>query len=213
MIRKVVVALSTSAVALVIACSSDNTSSGSGTSSSGASSTSSSGSSGSGTASGFKQCSTGSSSSSKCTEAEFKPYTDCYSNNCDTKYKECFGADYKSGTFSGACGTWVTCTQKCDCSASNYASCITACTQDSACTECSKGFLACGNGCTLPACATGGTPDGGGGGGATCADLTACCAKLSGADKSSCDAAKNAAGGADAVCGPLYTSLYKAKCP
>jgi hypothetical protein len=214
MLRNIVIGITTGAVALVIACSSDNTNS-SGTSS-GGTSASSSGTSGSGTT--FKSCNSSGAKVGECTEADLKPYSDCFNTKCESKYKECYGPNYLSGSFSGACGTYITCTQKCDCAASNYASCVQACVQDSACTECAKGFVTCTNGCTLPACATAGTSSGTSGtsgspSGATCATLQACCDKLAGSAKTGCESAKNAASGSDATWGGIYDALYKAQCP
>jgi hypothetical protein len=209
MTRTIVIGIATGAIALIIACSSDNSNSSGGSSGS----TSSSG--GSGSATGFKSCNTSSSSgTSTCTEAELKPYGDCVQTACDSKYKECYGPDYKSGTFSGACGTYITCTQKCDCNAANYSSCVSACVLDSACGECSKGFLGCIQTCTLPACATAGSSSGTSGstGTATCATLQTCCDKLTGSAKTQCDSAKSQAAGNDQICSAYYQA-YKSQCP
>src|SRR5258708_21921627 len=58
------------------------------------------------------------------------PYTtlfrsDCVNQKCDATFQECYGPNYKSGTFAGACGANITCTQKCDCNdATCYGKCL-----------------------------------------------------------------------------------------
>jgi hypothetical protein len=209
-----VFAFSLGAVALSIACSDDdstNNSSSGGTSSGGTSSGGTSGASGGTSGSTFKSCSTGASSSgtSSCSEAEFKPYSDCYQEKCEPAFAECYGASYKTGTFSGACGAFITCTQKCAC---NDLSCYQSCTQSEECKTCSQKFVSCGSSCQLPACATGGTDAGGGGGGKTCADLLACCNKLADAEKTQCTQTHSAAGGNNTACNAIFSG-YASKCP
>lgn len=193
---------------LVLACSSSDDSS---TNGSGGSTGSSGGSTGSSGGSGFKSCPPASGTTGSCSAADFEPYQTCVTEKCDSVYKQCYGADYKSGKFSGACGTYIECVQKCDC---NDTKCFSACKPDSACTECSKGFGTCSSGCTIPACATEGSSSGGTTSG-TCADLQACCDAIADADqKSGCQQAKDAANGNDSTCGQYYSGFKSAGlCP
>lgn len=219
--RVIVGTVVTAAVlALGVACSSSSSGDGSsgssgsanGTSGSGTgTSGSSTGTSGGGGSSGFKNCS-GTNTSSTCTEAELKPYGDCVNEKCATKYAECYGADYKSGNFGGPCGTYIKCTQACGC---NDTACYQKCgTPDAACTTCIQGSATCADSCTVPSCGSGSSgSSGGGGGGKTCADLKACCDKITDASKkSNCDQTYNAVKGSDANCGALY-STFAADCP
>jgi hypothetical protein len=137
--------------------------------------------------------SSSSSGSSTCSNADIEPYTNCIITKCDAQYKAALGDEYKAGKFGGACGTYLTCTQACKC---GDTACTTACTQSP---ECRMAFLnigtcAFGAACTLPACATSGATTGGGklDAGVTlptggCAALTACCARLSGTQKTQCE--------------------------
>lgn len=205
------------AVTLGLACS--DSSSNNNASSSGSSGTTSGGTSGStGSSGSFSTCQgqaggTSGTGESKCTDAELKTYNDCVLAKCDAKYKECYGPDYKSGKLSGACGTWVTCTQKCPCT---DAQCMMNCPMDDACTSCAVGAGSCANACPLPECAKTSTPPPSGDSGTsagTCADLKACCDKMAaGQLKDSCNQAHDSASGNDATCGQVYSGL-KSFCP
>lgn len=205
MTRNVLI-LSFSLAAIALACSSNDDAT------PGASSSGSSGSLGSSgtapTGSGFKSCSSaGSGAQSRCTEAEMKPYNDCVQEKCSPQYEKCYGPDYKKGVFSGPCGTFITCIQKCDCS---DLSCVQKCVTDTssdACSACSKDLESCGETCTEPECAKT-TPDAGTAGGKTCADLTACCDAITDADqKTACNQAKTGAGSNDSMCSLYYTGF------
>ena len=213
-----------SALTLVVACSSTSSGTPGGTSgSSGTSGTSGGGTSGGGTSGGGTSGGgTSGNSLSKCqpkngcTDAENKTYGDCVVSACDTKFTECYGAGWKTGSFTGPCGTYITCTQACAC---GDTACYTKCGQpDAACSTCIEGSASCAQSCKAPACAsTSGGVDSGtsgtsGGGGATCADLGACCAKITDASiKSQCDKAK-ASTNDDAQCANFYNAI-KSFCP
>ena len=212
MTRKIFfVGLAAGLVGLALACSNSDEGSSSGGNnsgtSSGASGTSGSQSSGSSGDSKFKNC--GITSGTSCTEAELKPYSDCVLEKCDTGYKQCYGDDYKNGNFGGACGTWMACTQKCDC---KDTACILACPLDDACKTCSEQIASCGESCTEPECSKQGTPKpdaGGNNPNATCADLQTCCDGMpAGEQKDGCN--EVAQGGDDASCGPVYNGLKTA---
>jgi hypothetical protein len=164
----------------------------------------------SGSGSGIKMCAP---DNNTCTAAESKAYSDCVTTACDTQYKECLGPNYKSGSYSGACGTYVNCFNACPC---NDTTCLLGCgLPDAACQACLASFQTCSGTCTEPACySTGGTGTGGrsgggsggssgggtggsSGGGATCADLLACC-----------DASTNAT--AKAICMMQYENIKNA---
>lgn len=196
----------------VVACSSSddttnngNSSGGTSTSSSGANATSTSSSGTAGNTSKFQSCAS-SSTPASCKQSDLDTYSSCVQDKCDTEYQKCYGAGYKDGNFGGACGTYVACVQKCGC---NNTSCVTACGQpDSDCSTCLQGFATCSQGCTLPACYAESTPDSGAGSTAThtCAQLTACCAKVaSGALQDACNS--TASSGQDAQCSAVYSAF------
>lgn len=210
-------------VAMTAACSSSNdsgsassggtsTSSSSGSNTSTSSSTSSSG----GTGSGFKQCPTPGQNTSSCTQAEIDAYDNCPINNCDAELQECFGSGYKTGSFGGACGTYVSCSQKCAC---GDTACQQACgLPDQNCQTCLQKYSSCYQAkCPEPACmktgsstsSTSSSSSSTGGTAKTCADLQTCCNGLTDAQKkSTClqgyDAIK-ASG--DAACAQAYSAL------
>lgn len=140
-----------------------------------------------------------------------KEYTDCAQAKCDTEYQECLGAGYKSGSFSGGkCETYMNCVTACNCDTT----CTSKCTMDSTCQGCMTGTLAS---CTTSNCSaelqkcagTGGAGSGGASGGGTCADLEACCNKLSGSDQTNCTTTYNQIkAGGDAACNTLLQT-YK----
>jgi len=111
-------------------------------------------------------CTSSMSQTANCTAAELAPFENCFIANCGTGLQTCYGPGYMTGDFSGACGTYAACINKCSCSDS---ACRTACgTQPTACSSCvSTSLTACGLACLaqLPACALGGTGQGGAAGG------------------------------------------------
>lgn len=159
-----------------------------------------------------------------CTQAEQNAYSNCVTTACDTQYKECLGPNYRSGNFSGACGTYIQCFNACAC---NDTACFVACGQpDTACQTCLLSFTSCSASCTVPACytsggGTGGTSGGGGnsgsggnsggggsGGGLTCADLLTCCNTIADANAKAQCIASAAAG--EQFCGQILTGLRQA---
>ena len=197
----------------VAACSSSTTGTGSssGTTGDGGASSSSSGSSGTSSSSsgGPKQCAA---STSTCTEAEQKPYTDCIQSKCDSTFKTCYGSNFQSGTYDGTCGTYLTCTQACAC---GDTACLSKCTLDDACKNCLfPAFQTCSGMCETPACYSAGSSGSSGTSGSsgsaahTCADLQACCdAEADPNKKSACDMVLSQAAGSDATCSTYYTAL------
>lgn len=195
-------------VLVVAACSSTTTSTGSSSGSTGSSGTSGTGTSGSsGDSSSFKSCNEDTPSTT-CTQAELQPYDDCLLNACEADYEKCYGSNFKSGTFDGPCGTFITCQQKCAC---GDTMCLTACGEpDMACSACIEDAAGCGNSCTAPACldqgSSGSSGSSGSGGTHTCADLQPCCDAQTDADtKSACDQVVSSA--MDASCSAYYTAL------
>ncbi len=210
----IVVTAASSLVALA-ACSGSttNTGTGDGGASSGTSgSNTSGGTSGSGTSGGsaIKQCAP---TGSTCTDAETAAYSSCLQDKCDATYSKCLGPDYKSGTFSGDCGPYITCTQACACGDTK---CSMACQSKltSACTTCLGGLGSCSEMCEAPACATGGSSGTSGSSGSkTCADLKACCDKIpAGQMKDSCNGTYDAIKSMDSSCNIVYPQ-YAADCP
>ena len=148
-------------------------------------------------------------------------YTNCAQAKCDSAYQECLGSGYKTGSYAGGkCETYMKCVTACNCDTT----CTSKCTMDSTCQGCMTGTLAS---CTTSNCSaelqkcagTGGAGSGGAGaggasGGGTCADLQACCNKLSGSDKTTCDSAYNGVkAGGDAACNSvLQTYKSSGKC-
>jgi hypothetical protein len=205
------------AMALALACSESNSGTNNGASSGASGTNSSGGTSGtsgasSSSGSGFRACSIAGAKASKCTDAEIKAYDDCIATKCDAKYKECYGADYKSGAFSGPCGTWISCTQKCAC---DDTQCMLKCPMDNTCTTCASGVGSCSDDCTVPEClkpSASSSGDGGNTSGGTCADLKACCDKMpAGQVKDACVQGETNAAGDDATCGQYYSG-FKSFC-
>lgn len=193
--------------AVVMACSSDDSGS-SGTGGSAGTGGGTAGSGGSTAGSGGGTCDPVNGSN------DCPAYVDCAEAKCMAEYKQCLGDSFMSGTFGGPCKTYMECVSGCNCDAT----CQQGCTLDQACQDCFTGPLtSClTSNCSaeLQQCAgTGGSGTGGGGGGATCADLAACCASLSGADQTTCQQQYDAVkAGGDAACGAVigaYTSSGK----
>jgi len=201
-----IAATAASALVGLAACSGSTTGTGSGDGGafSSGGGTSGGGTSGSGASGGsaVKRCpSTG----STCTEAETATYNSCLQEKCDATYAKCFGSAYKSGTFTGDCGTYITCTQACAC---GDTACLAKCTISDACKTCLiPAAQNCAAMCTAPACEKSGSSgtSGGGGSNKTCADLKACCDKIAeGMKKDSCNATYDGVKGTDSTCSIVY---------
>lgn len=148
-------------------------------------------------------------------DCDIQPYVDCMLDACSTQYETCLGANYMAGDFSGgACEGFMECVND----APNQ--CDHDCTQDQACESC---FSTLGS-CALSNCAselsacTGGVDlggDVGAIGGATCADLEACCASMSGEDAANCESGLEMVRPAgDIGCGVFYaTYQLSGLCP
>jgi hypothetical protein len=161
-----------------------------------------------------------------CTDAQLSTYNTCVTNACASSFRTCFGAQYQSGTFSGTCGTWFTCTSACNCGDS---ACLLACGFPAGdCATCLLSLETCSADCTEPACLSGGGGTGGAGGGGTggipgfdgglpdgfgdgtCADLLGCCNAITNpSSKQQCMTAYTAAmaQGGDAACGLVYSGF------
>jgi hypothetical protein len=149
----------------------------------------------------------GSPGSGACTSEQVKPYSDCIQGKCDSAFTACYGAGYKTGSFSGPCGTLITCQSKCGC---NDSACRAACGQPSAeCQTCgvSLGTCVASSGCTFPTC---GGADAGGGGGTTCADLKKCCDSIAdAAQKAQCNMFYEQVKGVEQACAGSL-NIYRA---
>ena len=163
-------------------------------------------------------------STSTCTQSEIDSYNNCNFSMCDAEYQAALGSNYKTGSYAGACGTYITCTTACPCGDS-------ACTQkcglpDMACqTAIGKASSCSQMKCPPPACfksagTSGGTSGTSGGASGTsgttmhtCADLATCCAAIADAStKSGCDAAAMSAGTNESTCNSYYDA-FKTSCP
>jgi hypothetical protein len=208
--RVIVGTVVTAAVlSLGVACSSSSSGDGSSGTSGGA------GTSGGTSSNGLKDCNAESSSSSTCTAAETKTYSDCINDKCGAKFTECYGPGYKTGDFSGPCGTYIKCTQACPC---NDTACFQKCgTPDAACTTCIQGVGTCSSACTAPACMTSGSSSSSSGSSGSvahsCADLKACCDKIADPDKQTeCNQTYSAVKASEPSCSAIY-STYAPQCP
>ncbi len=192
---RVILCTSLTASALALACSSSTTGNGTSGGASGASGT---------FTKGIDKC--GGISSSNCTPAEVKQYDDCFATACDSKFSECYGADWKAGVYAGPCGTYTACFNACACGDTD---CFTKCPDPSAeCSACRIKSSSCSDGCKLPACGTASTS-----GGTACAKLAACCAKIeSPSFKQNCDQSKETAGTDNDLCS-TFVGIYKTGCP
>jgi len=144
----------------------------------------------------------------ECTPAQLKVYSDCVDTACSDEYTKCYGPGYKQGKFSGVCGTYLNCTQDCDC---NDSACQAACNPSSECETCLQSFASCASSCISKLqCAFG--DSGVALGDKTCADLLTCCNSLTDADqKTDCkdthaQIVMSGGGVADLVCSGLYTT-------
>lgn len=150
-----------------------------------------------------------------CTDqAEIDEYATCVVTTCDGEYKQCFGADYMSGTFGGACADLMTCASQCqDCDQA----CIKSCSDQhfvSACKDCIVGPIVS---CVIDALTSGkcaipcgpGTSTGG-----PCDDLKTCCDSLTGSDQAQCTTTYSQVklGGDTACSGVLDTYKNSGKC-
>lgn len=122
-----------------------------------------------------KSCQTASSS---CTDqASIDAYGECVVKTCDPQYKQCFGNDYATGTFGGACSDWMGCASTCkDCDQA----CLTACSDQhfvGACKDCVLGpiFDCVLDAITTKKCDLPCVPSSMGG---SCDKLKDCCASL-----------------------------------
>lgn len=182
---------------------------------------------GTGTAGGPKICGTG--TTNTCTAAERNTYETCVQNACNATYTSCLGPNYKTGSYSGVCASYITCLNACPC---NDTACLIACGAPSdACVTC-LGQGECGMTCTQPACysmtgsgtggrsgsGTGGTSGGGTGGapatGTACAELLACCnASTNATLRMMCTQAVTMSEASDAACAASLTNLKAFICP
>jgi hypothetical protein len=158
-------------------------------------------------------------------------YSACLQDKCAAEYKQCLGAGYLKGDFSGGkCETYLSCVTGED------DSCHNDCTRDAECTNCMVGMIATctlGAGCTAPTCTTkssgnagkGSTTNGSGGssgggtagisgtGNKTCKDLESCCNSLPASQKEPCLQAYNAVKGVgDAGCSGVYATFSALGC-
>ncbi|APR78363.1 Hypothetical protein A7982_03710 [Minicystis rosea] len=120
-------------------------------------------------------------------QAAIDAYSTCIVDTCDAEYKQCFGENYASGTFGGACKELMDCSSKCE---SCDQTCLQACSNQhftGACKECITGPIAScavsaisSGTCKLPCVSVGG------GSGGACDDLETCCNSLDADDKTTC---------------------------
>ena len=166
-----------------------------------------------------------------CTAEQNKAYGDCVLAKCDSTYQMCLGSGYKSGSFSGPCGSWIGCYAKCNCDKACQQQCGLPPAECQTCLFEKVTPCATSSGCMAPVCTGGGTggsggstgtggggggstgTGGSGGGGSACTDLMKCCASATNAQiKTACDAQYNtlkAQGGTDTVC-TMLAMQYKA---
>jgi hypothetical protein len=117
----------------------------------------------------------------------------CAQTRCATNAELCYGTGYTSGNYAnGQCQPYVTCIAGCDCEATCASNCASQ--RDQQCTTCIDTLTQCTSQMCLAealACALAGA--GGAGGGSTssytCAELLACCARLSGTPATNCQTA------------------------
>jgi hypothetical protein len=161
------------------------------------------------------------SSSSTCSTTDLNAYSNCVIAACDSNYKTCLGPNYKTGSYSGVCATYIGCVNACAC---NDTTCTTACgLPDASCQTCLSQLTTCSATCTIPSCfLSGGGGTGGGLGGSagtvvsgTCADLLACCNATSATLKSTCMQAYTSEMqlGGDLACGVALSTLKSTFCP
>jgi hypothetical protein len=197
-----------SLLALVVACSSTST----GTAGPGGSTGTG------GNSNGLRICSGAGAAS--CTAEDLQPYDACIADKCSAKFAECYGPSYKSGTFAGPCGPYITCTNACAC---DDDACRSKCgSPDAMCTSCITaigGPGSCSSACTPPACAggssgTSGTSgtSGGDSGEHSCVQLKACCERLAdAAKKAECNQSYEGVKSFESSCSYIYNT-YEPDC-
>ena len=139
-------------------------------------------------------------------------YTNCALTQCDSAYQTCLGANYKQGTFGGACQTFMTCAKTNQCDPCTNTTC-SQCTLDDGCKNCIVNTVAScvTNKCLNPflTCMGYGNLTMGGG----CAALTTCCNSLTGTEKTDCQMAQTQSSGIDQACNALLNTYKTAgKC-
>jgi hypothetical protein len=159
--------------------------------------------------------------SSTCTSAEVQPYLDCVYGKCDTQYRDCLGANYKTGNFSGACASYYSCLAGCGCTDQ---ACRTACATSGLSGDCLACFtsklspcLITADGmCPRPACfnsgagGAGGSGAGGSGAGGSGAGGTG--AGGTGAGGSAGDAGGGTCADLMACCAAITNPTFKMAC-
>jgi hypothetical protein len=106
-----------------------------------------------------------SSGTAACTAAQVKPYSDCVESKCGSAFQECYGSGYKSGSFSGPCGTWIGCYAKCNCDKTCQSACGLPPAECNTCLSTKVTPCVLGAACTYPMCnGTGGSGGAGGSG-------------------------------------------------
>jgi len=152
--------------------------------------------------SGQSSCQSGSACSD---QAAVDAYSTCILSTCDTQYKQCFGADYATGTFGGSCKALMDCAEKCQ---SCDQSCIDACSAADlvgACKSCITGPIF---DCALDAITSGTCtiPCGPTTGGGVCDTLQTCCNSLGADDQAGCLSSYSSAKlGGDVACGAVLS--------
>jgi hypothetical protein len=163
-------------------------------------------------------------SGNSCSQSEINDHNNCLISKCESAYTPCIGANWRTGSYGGSCGTWLKCVNDCGCGNLN---CFIACgLPPAACQTCLQTASQCEMSmCPRPACygtlPDGGAsiPDGGGfnfgdggfdfdalnikfdvGSGTSCADLQKCCDKLPASNPLKSTCTMTASGGQDFAC-------------
>lgn len=107
-----------------------------------------------------------------CTDAEMKPFLDCYEAAAKAQLEKCYGPKYKTRDFTGGlCAEFGACDQACACDGT----CLSKCARPADdCVACLEGLLPLAGNCTVPACAAPATDAGI----MTCAELLRCCERI-----------------------------------
>lgn len=154
-------------------------------------------------------------SSGSCTDqAAIDEYASCIVTTCDAEYEQCFGQDYMTGTFGGACADLMGCASQCqDCDEA----CLKSCSDQHFVTACKDCILGPIVDCAISAITSGtcsipcgpGTSAGG-----ACDELKACCDSLTGSDQASCTSTYNQVklGGDTGCMGVIATYQNSGKC-
>lgn len=119
-----------------------------------------------------------------CSTAHLQEWADCELANCQSKLDACYGPQFRSGIYQGACAAFMECARSCSC---YDAECVAACSLNDECATCLEATPCEAPGACELMCDVVPTAD------KTCEDVMRCCPGLPDALRADCmsEAANN----------------------